>query len=323
LLRDLQGRIDALRGAGGLADPGFERNPDSSGRVRVLPSARPTGLGQEFDRALPTGGIRPGSLVEWLGAADGMGVEALALACAGAVCRGAVRGNGLTGAASAGRTLETGTGLFDSGSPEGNGSAGKGLLVVDLTGELHPPALRRAGLPAGSVVLVRPPGPHGRGLSPAALWCLEEGLRSPAIGAVWARLIDPPDRVWRRLQLAAESGGAIGVFVRPPEAIRRPVAGELRLLVEALPPGSWRGTDPEEERSGAGRVRVERDEGGWRLRVSVLRCRGLPRDLRTEVWHDDATGDVHSPAGLVLAPPGRRGSGGVEPRRHEDHEDRA
>jgi hypothetical protein len=83
------------------------------------------------------------------------------------------------------------------------------------------------------------------------LWALEQTLGSGACDAVlaWARQLRP--RELRRLQLAAERGGTLGVLFRPRRAARETSAAMLRLSLERLASGlrvtlvkgrgSWRG----------------------------------------------------------------------------------
>jgi protein ImuA len=73
-----------------------------------------------------------------------------------------------------------------------------------------PPGLARFGLNPADLVLVR------AGHWPEALWAMEEALRCPAVtGAVLAG--DGPLELTatRRLQLAAETGGALGLLLQP------------------------------------------------------------------------------------------------------------
>jgi hypothetical protein len=70
-----------------------------------------------------------------------------------------------------------------------------------------------------------------------SLWATEQALRCPAIGAVlgWPAYI--VDRSVRRLQLAAEAGGSLGILYRPPEAARESSPAALRLRLHAAAEG--------------------------------------------------------------------------------------
>ena len=87
------------------------------------------------------------------------------------------------------------------------------------------------------------------------------------------------DRDGRRLQLAAESGGAIGVLLRPLLERGAPSFASVRLLMDPLP-------------GGAGRRHA---------RLEVLRCRGGQEGKTTGLEIDDATGHVRAFSLVELA----------------------
>jgi len=95
----------------------------------------------------------------------------------------------------------------------------------------YAPALAQRGLPLERMLLVRT-----RSLQ-ESLWATEQALRCPAVGAVlgWPAYI--VDKNVRRLQLAAEAGGSLGILYRPPEAARESSPAALRLRLHALPEG--------------------------------------------------------------------------------------
>jgi protein ImuA len=113
-------------------------------------------------------------------------------------------------------------------------------------------ALSRAG---GMAAWIAPPGatdmpwPHGLaafGLDPAALlfcdakggdalWAAEQALRCTALAAVVATLPRLDLAAARRLQLAAEAGGTLGLLLRPEEAEAGPGVARTRWRVTALP----------------------------------------------------------------------------------------
>jgi hypothetical protein len=64
-----------------------------------------------------------------------------------------------------------------------------------------------------------------------SLWAAEQMLRCPLFGAVLGWPATITDRNVRRLQLAAEAGGSLGILYRPPRAARElsPAALRLRL----------------------------------------------------------------------------------------------
>lgn len=111
----------------------------------------------------------------------------------------------------------------------GAGHEGRGLLLVDVQRQFYPPAAVVWGLDLQRMLVVRPPTVR------AGLSALAEGLRCPALGLAvgWFEQISRTDS--RRLQLAAESGGGVGVLLRPRAAQRERSFAAVRLRVVALP----------------------------------------------------------------------------------------
>jgi protein ImuA len=124
-----------------------------------------------------------------------------------------------------------------------------------------PPGLACCGLGPANLILVRAER------WPDALWAMEEALRCPAVtGALLALTWDANRQAGagrldltatRRLQLAAETGGSLGLLLRPDTAEPAPTAAVTRWRVGPLP------TAP----AGAGL-----DDPRWQL--ELLRARG-------------------------------------------------
>ena len=114
----------------------------------------------------------------------------------------------------------------------------------------------------------------------------DQALRCPAVAATvaWPERLD--GRTFRRLQLAAEAGGGLGLLLRPSRARDEPSWAEIRLRVEPLPAAG--------------------PEAGRRLRVEVLRCRGQAEGQRVELEIDDATRIVHLAPAVETAQDRRR-----------------
>lgn len=154
-----------------------------------------------IDKVLPGGGLALGALHEVAGGRDGA----------------------IDGAAAA---------LFAAGIAAR--TKGKVLWCVTRQ-DLFAPALAQAGLPPGRVVYVE------AGDEASVLACFEEGLRHGGLGAVVAELARLSMTASRRLQLAAEASGAIGIAIRrwrrQTEAtdFGQPTAAVTRWRVTALP----------------------------------------------------------------------------------------
>jgi hypothetical protein len=205
------------------------------------------------DALLPAGGLRRGSLVEWLAGGDapardvagGAGAVSLALAVA---CRLAITAAGP-------RTI----------------------VVVDRAGWFHPPAVLPWLGGSRQLVVARPSSDDDE------IWAIDQALRCQGVAAVvaWPRSAvrqqgdqthagsgllpagrhgaarPRPTAQWttamRRWQLAARKSGAVGLLVRPATAAGEPSWAEARLAVSPLPGGTLF------ER----RLRLERIGGAW------------------------------------------------------------
>jgi protein ImuA len=90
-----------------------------------------------------------------------------------------------------------------------------------------PPGLATLGLPPGSLLLLTAKGND-------ALWAAEQALRCPALSAVAAVLPGLGLAAARRLQLAAEAGGTLGLLLRPGGDRPGPTASRTRWHVAPL-----------------------------------------------------------------------------------------
>ncbi len=106
---------------------------------------------------------------------------------------------------------------------------GGALVVVDLHQAFYPLGVERLGIAAERVVLVRPSTQR------EALWACEQALRSAGVAAVlsWPEYLTPLS--FRRLQLAAEEGGTLGLLVRSARVQPEPSWADVRWLVSPAP----------------------------------------------------------------------------------------
>ena len=153
-----------------------------------------------LDRLLPAGGVRRGSLVEWLASgaewlAGGEGSGAISLACAVA-CR-----------------------LADPRwAEQSRASQASTIVVVDRGQRFYPPAVipwldaladstgKGGGRP--HLVVARPSRDDDE------LWTIDQALRCPGVAAVLAWPKRVHTTAMRRWQLAARASGAVGLVVR-------------------------------------------------------------------------------------------------------------
>ena len=242
-----QRTADALRRAiHGIEEGG------SHGRPRL-----PLGV-PEIDRTLPGGGLRLGSIHEVAGDEAATGFCAALLARAGkAGVSGGARGEARGGARGEARGGAPGgtCGGAPGGAREGS------LLWLARGNDLYAPGLVRYGIGAGQLLVV-----SGLHRQEDMLWAMEEALRCRAVRGVVAETGRIGLAAGRRLMLAAEGTGVLGL-----------------VLSRGVPHGGAR-----RRRGGAGvpvavsRWRVTGVPGGHgdssgtetQWRVELLRCRG-------------------------------------------------
>jgi protein ImuA len=155
------------------------------------------------------------------------------------------------------------------------------VVVVDQAGEFYPPALAGWGVPVERQIVVRP------GDDADALWAADQALRSRAAAAVWLWRDRLAPHDFRRLQLSAEAGGAVGLLLRPAHCRGRPTGADVQLAVGPRPAAR-----------------------GWRLHVELTRCRGSTPGAAADIdledgleWGADCDATFDVPATAALAGP--------------------
>lgn len=165
----------------------------------------------EIDRVLPGGGLRTGCIHEVTGDEAATGFCAALLARTG-----------------------------------GGGSRGGALLWLARGNDLYAPGLVRYGIGAGRLVVV-----SELRRKADMLWAMEEALRCRAVGGVVAETGGIGLTVGRRLMLAAEGTGVVGLMLAREDGERRGGVG-----------------------AAASRWRVTAVPGESRWRIKLLHCRG-------------------------------------------------
>jgi hypothetical protein len=142
------------------------------------------------------------------------------------------------------------------------------LLLVEPPFLPYAPALTAAGVDLRRMLLTE--------AGDASAWAAEQGLRSGACSAVllWGGRWQPTGL--RRLQLAAEAGGAMAMLFRGPEAARDHSPAALRLQVSPSPRG---------------------------LAIRVLKQRGGQAGARLEMDPRAGIGDRRGESGPLRAAP--------------------
>jgi len=145
--------------------------------------------------------------------------------------------------------------------------AGGTVLWIAAEPDAWPPGLARFGLSPADLVLVQAPRPVD------GLWAMEEGLRCPGVAGALLVLRDLDLTAARRLQLAAEAGGAVGLLLRPDAEEAGATAAFTRWRVGAL--------------AGTGGA-APHGLGDPRWRLDLLRCRGGRPGSWDVVWRGEA-----------------------------------
>jgi hypothetical protein len=214
---------------------------------RPLRDTAPISTGcQELDRVLPRHGIARGSLIECLG-------------------------------------LELQLELSPADSPphswqaQGAGTLaiilarqaaleGGAIVVLDHQHDFYPPAAAVLGVDLEELIVVRAQRQEDQ------VWAADQALRCPGVAAVWAPFEQLDEHAFRRLQIAAEQGGGLGLLIRSQKVRRQPSWADLQLLIET-------------QVVGANQLRR-----GRRLRIELARCRQGRSGGVVEVEIDEVTG---------------------------------
>src|SRR5271155_572130 len=110
------------------------------------------------------------------------------------------------------------------GTAQRSSSVAPWLVWIAPPHEPYAPALAQQGIELGRLLVVRP------ATATEALWAAEQALSSGVCAAVLLWLKGTDDRWLRRLKLAAEAGGALGVLFRPERHRFEASPAALRLL---------------------------------------------------------------------------------------------
>ena len=160
---------------------------------------------------------------------------------------------------------------------------GGAMVVVDRAKEFYPPAVVRMGIELDQLIVVC--ASHRADNA----WALDQSLRCPAVAVVlaWPEQLD--GHTFRRLQLAAEQGGGVGLLMRPERARHEPSWAEVRLLVEPLSSAA--------------------SEARRRLNIQILRSPGRMHGGSVEVEIDDETHTLDPAPPLARPANPRRAAG--------------
>lgn len=148
-------------------------------------------------------------------------------------------------------------------------------IVVDSAHEFFAAGL--SGLDLRRIIVVRPQ--HRTD----SFWALEQALRTPGVAVVLCAIDSLSAANYRRLQLAAETGGTLGVLLRPARSVHEPSFAEYRILATTVPAGT-----------------VESARRRWRLELLRARQRFDGGQLLVEL-DDDSNAGLRVVSELVAA----------------------
>jgi hypothetical protein len=204
----------------------------------------PTGL-VPLDAALPYGGLPCGAITEILFDAPGVGAMSLALRivsrCLGGGNELAFPVNGAVDHPS--KELSIVDCRLSIEGPRPNRKSKienrqwgpfnaaekdhRSIVLIDALGDFYPPAARQHGIEFDRLIVLRPRNERD------AFWAVDQSLRCPAVAVVIAPLTRLDDLLSRRLQLAAESSGCMGLILRSARRRTKSFAA-VQMLLESV-----------------------------------------------------------------------------------------
>ncbi|MEZ6065106.1 MAG: hypothetical protein R3B90_05245 [Planctomycetaceae bacterium] len=222
---------------------------------------------------------------------------------------------------------------------DGNGSGGASLallalarllpergggIVIDPERTFYPLGLHGPRGQLEQLIVVHPNGPN------ETLWALEQSLRCSAAAVVvgWIDRLHP--HAYRRLKLAAETGGGLGWLLRSDRYRTQPSWADIRLRIRPLARGTphtlssttaHSDATPSTPADRTGRAepqqagqrgeahrntlappeRSDSTHAVWRLQLELLACRGGLGTVVAEQEWDDETGDLRLVSGVARA----------------------
>ena len=194
---------------------------------------------------------------------------------------------------------------------------GRAFVALDCQRQFYPPAAAAWGIDLSGTLVLRPKNEAD------ALWALDQALRCPGVGAVWAPWNRLEERDFRRLQLAAEAAGRSASWCVPARRRGHPSWADVQWLVAPVGQASrLPGEETGDRRQGTGnrgqRLAGRADSAAtsrllspvscfpslasWLLRVELVRCRGtgdgkvvlLELDETAGIWREAANHATHS-----------------------------
>jgi protein ImuA len=121
-----------------------------------------------------------------------------------------------------------------------------------------------------------------------AVWAFDQALRCPGVGAVWGAWDRLDVRDFRRLQLAAETSGTIGLLIRPARLRGQPTWAEVKFEVRRT---KYEVRKRKKNISSFVLRRSSFSFPPWRLCVELVRCRGATGEQKVVLELDEMSGE--------------------------------
>ncbi len=140
---------------------------------------------------------------------------------------------------------------------------GGAMVVLDQAKLFYPPAAAAWGIDLDKLILIRTTQTKD------THWALDQALRCRGVAVVWSWLGQLDNRWFRRFQLAAESSGCLGLFLRSSRVRGRPTWSDLQL-----------------------QVKPQSCQAGRRFQLELVRCRGQGSPFVMELELNELTGEL-------------------------------
>ena len=188
-----------------------------------------------LDSLLPNKGLLRGTLTEWIAADAGCGALTLAILAMIGAQRTAITPQQSVGNDKRKKRKQSRQSRADSSphtAAQTSAARIQPVIIIDPQQSFYLPAAVAYGLNARHTILIRPQSADD------AMWALEQSLRHTGPAAVLCRIEREGrqwnDQVFRRLQLACETGNSLGLLIRPDSARQQTCWAEVRFRVTSV-----------------------------------------------------------------------------------------
>jgi len=178
---------------------------------------------------------------------------------------------------------------------------GRYLVILDRDRQFYAPGVAAMGVPLERLIVLQPSSESD------AIWGMDQALRNSAVGAVVAWVHRLEDRVARRLQLATEQGGGLGVLLRDFHSSRTsPSWSDIQWRVRGSDRVSDNAVDWQKRWYEMELTRVVGGRIGSRLRLGIDACGDWIEESRESGASHEQKSSLHLAAQLAQPARSRR-----------------